>query len=582
MPEFTPDGLSLLWPHGAASAPQNTPTRTFLIEDLNLERLVRALCLDFSYRDTVREVLLHLSTDPAVIHYRQAIIADLLRSPELVQQLEIVLQAIVDLENYLATPQWTKNTLRQVAWRLSELENYTDTLLRLHETLQAGGDALQSQGLQALRDTVQAMTQDEMFVALRRELPDLLPKVRAVGSVTIGINLDSEMRPLSAILLSAHSEPFTSESLIGKLFRRRKRDTSNENGAGAMSGGGPLHDARELDTGRNDLKVELEDRNSPFMPPLFKDLSNLMDNTSKPIVKLLRDYTGITTRFIIALKPQIGFYLGAVRLIQRLQQAGLPMCEPQLVPMPERRAHIDGLYNINLALQLLQRQDDLSAEVVGNDFYCDAGATGRIFILTGPNQGGKTTYTQAVGLAQLLCQAGLHVPAHSAAIAPVDGIYTHFATEERPEQEAGRLGEEARRLHTIFQHASRHSLILLNETFASTSAAEGLFLARDVVRVLRRLGARAIFATHLHELAADAATLNAESTTADTSQVVSLVSQVQLNDQEPENSTQPIKRTYKIVPGPPMSKSYALDLAARYGISYEQLVSLLKDRQQIN
>jgi DNA mismatch repair ATPase MutS len=161
-------------------------------------------------------------------------------------------------------------------------------------------------------------------------------------------------------------------------------------------------------------------------------------------------------------------------------------------------------------------------------------------------------------------------------MSPVDAIFTHFAVEERPDQEAGRLGEEAQRLSAIFDKATRHSLLLFNESLASTSANESFYLARDLVRVVRLLGARAIYATHLHELAADADAINAD--TEGDSTVVSLVSMVAV---EQGGEGEEVRRTYKIVNSPPMGRSYAREIALRYGISFEQLESQLRARQQI-
>jgi DNA mismatch repair ATPase MutS len=232
---------------------------------------------------------------------------------------------------------------------------------------------------------------------------------------------------------------------------------------------------------------------------------------------------------------------------------------------------IDAAYNVNLALRLLAKGGarDLSRIVITNDVRF--GPEGRIFVLTGPNQGGKTTYTQAVGLAHVLAQAGLYVPGSRARISPVDNIYTHFPVEERPDAEAGRLGEEAQRLNDLFARATRHSLILLNESLSSTSPGESLYLAQDVVRILRLLGARAIFATHLHDLAASLDDLNAQ--TPGDSPLISLVSLAVDHDGAGE-----VRQTYRIVPGPPLGRSYAREIAARYGISYEQLEHMLRER----
>jgi DNA mismatch repair protein MutS len=556
--------LSLLWLDGKPQAPP--PPDSFVATDLNLTRLIWSLSLSPQYEAHVRGILLSLTTDVETIRYRQAVVADLLRNPELVQSLYVILEEISALEGYLVAPQWKENVLRQVAWRLSELERYIATVITLDDMLTKADDTLQSQALQQLRTTVRAEVESQMFQHLRQELPELLPRIRAIRSITVAINLDLDMRPLSAALLEARTDTFVSETMLSRLFGMLWQDAEKDEALGK------LHNARYI-KGIAEEQIELRDRNSPFMPQLFRDLSELLDETSRPIVQMLRKYTQMTSQFLIALKVDIAFYLGAVKLIQRLHASGLPMCQPTPLPTTKRENQLEGLYNINLALQHLHHAAG-GHDIVGNDVHF--GDDGRIFILTGPNQGGKTTYTQALGLAQLLFQAGLHVPAKAACMSPVDGIFTHFATEERPNLEAGRLGEEARRLNDIFQHATRHSLVLLNESLASTAASESLYLAQDVVKALRVLGVRAVFATHLHDLAANCSLMNSEAD--GDSQIISMVAQVQI---APEQNGQAVRRTYQVVAGPPMSKSYAIELAARYGISFQQLTETLKKRAVI-
>ena len=210
---------------------------------------------------------------------------------------------------------------------------------------------------------------------------------------------------------------------------------------------------------------------------------------------------------------------------------------------------------------------DVASRIVTNDVHI--GDTGRIGIITGPNQGGKTTYTQMVGLCQVLAQLGLWVPARSACISPVDNIYTHYPVLEQAATGTGRFGEEAQRLSKIFARGTRYSLMLLNESLASTNAGESLYIAQDMVRILRQMGARALFATHLHELAADVDTLNAG--TPGDSRIVSLVASRAAAGNGVEHS-------FKIAPGQPMGRSYAREIAAQYGISYDQLHGLLQQR----
>ena len=177
------------------------------------------------------------------------------------------------------------------------------------------------------------------------------------------------------------------------------------------------------------------------------------------------------------------------------------------------------------------------------------------------------------GIAQLLGQSGLFVPAREAVLSPATGVYTHFPAEEKPDSQAGRLGEEAQRLHEIFSTAQPESFILLNESLATTSPKESVYLAINVVKCLQILGVRTVYTTHLHDLAARINELNQNNAQ---NKVVSLVSQV---DGAPDGD---VIRTYKIVPGSPAGLSYAQEIADKYGISYNQLKQILVKRGLIN
>lgn len=542
---FAGNTVSLLWPD---DVPRSIEPG-YDMADLNLEKLIEGLILNPRYERTVRAILLASCADARVLNYRQDVLDDLLRSPDLTARFEVALEIIITLERYMTEPQWHESELRRVAWRLSELENYVDCVTELSDMLGEMGTELHSEALCRLREMVLAVAQDESFGELKRELPALLTQIRSIKSVTIGVNLDDQLRPVEAALLTINTGKFKGAALAFLNLFRSKAESS---------GLGPLH------------AVPLPERENPLMQPLFKDLADVLDQVSRPIAQALKRYVHISGRALVALEKEIAFYLGAARLVRRLRERGLPMCRPEIAPVDDRICSIGTLYNLNLALQFSARLDDLRDEIVTNDV--EFGDAGRVFILTGPNRGGKTTYTQAVGLAHVLMQAGLFVPAARARISPVDGIFTHFATEERPDLEAGRLGEESRRLSAIFERATRHSLILLNESLSSTSAGESLYLARDIVRVMRLLGVRAIFATHLHDLAADADAINAE--TSGDSQVISMISLVHVDGET-------ARRTYKIIPGAPMGMSYAREIAARYGISFDQLTEALRARKAI-
>ena len=556
-----PSDFSLLWRDYTTK--QAAQPNSFLRTDLNLNFLVRALSMSTSDEATVRSVLLALNTDSETITYRQAILADLLNNPDLTERLVNILEQIQLLDNYLITPRYKENPLQQLAWRLGELQRYVEIVTEFYETLMQAGGRLSSDGLKTLRNLIRNLYESDILKELREELPQLLPRVRSIRSITIGLNLNAELKPLAVTLLDVHTEPFTGTNFMTRFFNR---ETETD-----MQSKQRLHTLHpEILRDNSTLARVNSGENAPRFLQLMLDLAQITSDISEPIVQDLRKYTRVHSRFLLALKDDLAFYLGAVGLMTKIKQAGLPLCQPEILPVEAREMHLESLYNINLCIQRILNTDGDAGHIVGNDAHFDD--EGRIFILTGPNQGGKTTYTQAIGLAQILAQAGLHVPAKSARLSPVDGIYTHFATEENASLEAGRLGEEARRLHEIFASVTRHSLVLLNESLASTSATESLMLARDVVRALRLSGVRGIFATHLHELASDADELNQE--TDGESHIISVVSQVITG----ENNGNTIQRTYVIKPGPPNNRSYALELAAKYGISYEQLREMLAKR----
>ena len=161
-----------------------------------------------------------------------------------------------------------------------------------------------------------------------------------------------------------------------------------------------------------------------------------------------------------------------------------------------------GFYNMKLAAAVSEKQET----IVTNDLDFDKAHL--VYVLTGANRGGKTTVTQAVGLLFALAQGGIFVPADSFVFQPADCIYTHFPADEDKTMDLGRLGEECRRFRQIYSDSTKNSLLLLNETFSTTSFEEGYFIAKDAVRAILSKGVRTIYNTHMHKLAFELEELN--------------------------------------------------------------------------
>lgn len=557
--------LSLLWPPHLS--PQAQTTQMSLSDaaarDLGLDKIVAAIAPERQYQPFCTAILRQLNTNREVIQYRQAVLADLMAHPRLMEQLADLLPQIDDLASFRTDPFFPEKTvLHEVSWRLGELESMVTCVTSLGRMFRGVGEGLRAEGWRQLRDAAAQMEQNDTFRQLAQELPGLLEQLRAVGSITIGVNLDNLLRPVEATLIAINTEKFRSSGFLQKLLGR-----SNDVWQGLTE----LHTATNRDAPMNPVTSDQRHAAAnPLLIPLFRDLADILDKTCKPIAKALEQYTRLNGQFLTSLRHELHFYLGAAALHRRFQVLGLPLCQPEVDPVEDRSCQVEAGYNFNLALHWLADQG-VARRIVRNGV--GFGERGRVFILTGPNQGGKTTYLQAVGLTFVLAQAGLLVPGTSARISPVDGIYTHYPVEEALEKGTGRLGDEAKRLNELFGQATRYSLILLNETFATTSAGESFYLAQDVVRILRQMGVRAIYATHLHDLAAATDELN--TTTPGDGQIVSLVASPITTDGDGNH------RSYTIQPGPPLGRSYAREIATRYGVSYEQLTGLLQKRGQL-
>ena len=558
------NSISLLW-LSRESALRPAANQAGAPDDLRIKAIAEAIAPHGDYLRPIHNLLATLLTDQATLRYRQEAIEDCLRLPAFTEGLRATLPMIRGLHNTVRDIRARRNQVSLVLSRLTELENYIECAGALDALLQRFQDQLEARAWLELAAALQRLVNEPAFRQMAEELPALRADIRQIVSVTIGVNLSPDLKPVAATLLSLNKTRFR-----GPRFFRRLWGVDDDDERRGIS---TLYEAPAAQLYRNGRilaeRREMLDRLAASA--LFGDLGVVLDDVIRPIARALERYTRVNSGLLRGIEAEIAFYVGGAGLIDRLRARGLPMCRPQLLPMAERRLEARGVFNLDLALRLsrLHPEEDLSGRIVSNDVRFNG--EGRIHILTGPNRGGKTTYMQAVGLLHLLAQSGLYAPAASAALSPVDAVHLHFPAEEKPNMESGRLGEEAVRLRAIFKTATRHSLLLLNESLASTSATESYFLARDVLCCLRMLGARAIFVTHLHELAADCQAIN--QAVAGDSRVQSLISQV-------EEGEDGVRRTYRVTAAPPRGQSYAREIARQYGISFEQLRALLAERAE--
>lgn len=538
--------ISLLWPENAnLYASKTKKLNDTATENLDIVAFSKRLSENDDESEYIKTILTNLCCDENVIKYRQEVFKDIISSKNLISSLENVLDSLVSL-SVLAGRSTMVNEVKLWALfdRYKELEGYSESILAIENALK--NEELKSEGLIKLKKLIEDIVEDEKFKGFKKNLGELGIELTEIKSITVGINLDPSLEPTEATILSVNNTLFKQKDSVFKFILNciNNPTLNNEAGLSRMRG------------------LRSTDSRHPGMNHFGHDIENLVTPIVKDLSQTLSRFTNINISFLMPLIPEIIFYLRAAKLYTYLKTNKMPVCIPKVLPIKDRECKIKDVYNVGLVIKLLDKNVDTSEKIILNNVRFDD--DGRIFVLTGPNRGGKTVYTEAIGLSQVLFQSGLFVPGVEAAISPVDSIYTHFPVDENQTVNLGRLGEEAKRLSEIFSEVSSHSLVLLNESLASTSFNEAIYIAEDVLKSLRYFNVRALFNTHMHDLARQADTINNE--IKGNSKVVSLVTGVEDG-----------KRSYKIYKGEPLGKSYAKDIAEKYGMSFEQITSLRKE-----
>ena len=274
-------------------------------------------------------------------------------------------------------------------------------------------------------------------------------------------------------------------------------------------------------------------------------VSKLYPETFRHIEAFCQNNVGFFDPKIIQFIQELPFYFSWQQFIEPLQQQGLSFNYPV---MNEKEKDFYDLNGFDLALAL-----NIGNKVVTNNW--ELHDKERILVVTGPNQGGKTTFARYFGQVNYLASLGLSVAGTQAQLSLCDGVYTHFSKEENLNSLNGKLQDDLIRLRGLLGKVTNKSVVVINEIFASTTLEDALSLGKIMMDKLIASEVTGVIVTFLDELAAY------------NENTVSMMSIIG-DDQN--------HRTYQIERRPPDGLAYALSLAKKYGLSYQQIVERLK------
>ena len=473
---------------------KSPPNEQALIQDLELNTLFNAMALgDDFLLEVVKKAVLSGLNDLDTIRYRQDVLKDCLKNSSIVRDIYDMTVGLIENKKR----RWYgifSNYPSSILYNSVELlEMFMDVLKTLKNISDEHASEFESEGFKRFFAMIQKELDDKYFDAVQNHLGEL--KFR--NGVLMSAELGKGNEGVNYVLRKPHDRK---QSWAKHIFSKKppvytfKLHPRDESGARVLS--------------------ELRDRGINLV-------ANAVGQSTDHIIS-----------FFTMLRTELAFYVGCLNLHEQLAQIGEPISFPVPAALGERRHSFQGLYDVCLALTMKQ-------QIVGNDANADSKS---LVVITGANQGGKSTFLRSIGLSQLMMQCGMFAPAESFSSDLSGGLFTHYKREEDVTMKRGKLEEELTRMSEIVNNIMPNSTVLFNESFAATNGREGSEIARQIVSALLEKRIKVFFVTFLYEFAhsfydkkADAIFLRAE--------------------RQADG-----KRTFKLIEGEPLETGYGEDL----------------------
>lgn len=488
----------------------SSPPSPDFLADLHLDQIFAAVTAGYGDSEIASTFCAPLH-DLRAVQYRQQVFRDL-EDEHTRSSIQNFVDGIRAMRGRLTVARNAWHRLQRQGWLIAAIEIYCRTIELLGNNV--ADMRMRSPGLRNFAEHVTGYINGEAFKTLVAETQTMRDHLRRVRYM---VHIEG---------LQVHVQKFNEQSdystAIAETFERFATEVSKDYRVA-------LPEFNDM----NHIEEQILECVARLHPEAFRLLDSFCHNHEHFIEP-------IVARF----EHEIHFYLSYLMFIGRFRTLGLAFCYPDMTDDPGVM-NVGDAFDLALAISMVQEQN----RPVTNDFYLSGSE--RTFVVTGPNQGGKTTFARTIGQCAYLASIGCPIPASVARLTLPDQIFTHFERQEDLSTLHGKLDDELVRIHDILSRATDTSILVMNESFSSTTVNDALLIGREVLERIVTLGCIAVYVSFLDELS----TLDPV--------CVSMVGEVARDD--------PTQRTFKFTRRPADGLAYAAALANKYGLSYDAL-----------
>ncbi|NOX98193.1 MAG: DNA mismatch repair protein MutS [Verrucomicrobia bacterium] len=478
--------------------------------DLNLDQIIDAITAD-KQEYNLKPFFYTSLNDIDAIKYRQEIMQEL-GNKSLLENIRSFALKMNTMRRYLTLIDKLYYKYHKEGWFLEAVEIYCDAVNDLVHDLSLVD--LKSRGFLAFREYLTDYANSGRFTSLLAETKKLKAGLSEIKyCLLIKGNRIKVRKYESEIDYSADVE---------ETFKKFKQGAVKDYRAKLPAA-----------SGMNHVEAEVLNLVAKLYPDIFLNLDNYCAKNG--------DYLDET---LDVFDREVQFYIAYLEYLTKFKRAGLKFCYPKISNERKEVYDYEG-FDLALANKLFTE----NSSIVCNDFYLKGRE--RILVVSGPNQGGKTTFARTFGQLHYLAGIGCPVPGREARLFLYDRLFTHFEKEENIKNLRGKLEDDLVRIYDILNQATSNSIIIMNEIFTSTTLTDAIFLGKKVMKKIIQLDLLSVWVTFVDELASLS------------EKTVSMVSTV-----VPEN---PAVRTYRIVRRPADGLAYALSIAEKHRLTYDHL-----------